>query len=51
VNDIGKWAVAAEYKGVAILERTGDVPKSYGDHHFTTDGKTYLWRKDTQENV
>jgi hypothetical protein len=45
MNEIGKWAVVAEYKGVAILECTGNVPKSYGDHQYTTDGKTYLWLK------
>jgi hypothetical protein len=41
----GIWAIVAEYKGVAILERPGDVLKVYRDHRYT-DGKTYLWEKD-----
>jgi hypothetical protein len=33
-----KWTVVAEYKGVAILERTGQLPKLYGARRYYTDG-------------
>lgn len=32
----------AEYRGVCIIERNGDVPREWNGVKYTTDGKVYL---------
>lgn len=42
-----------EYLGVAFCERNGDVPKTYQGTEYTTDGFTYIIRREghTEEGL
>lgn len=37
------FAPVAEYRGVAILERTGTVRAVWNGSEYRTDGKVYVW--------
>lgn len=42
-----QYAVVAEYKNIAILERKGDKPAIWQGHQYFTDGFIYIaWKKD-----
>jgi len=41
-------APVAEYKGAAIIERPGNVPKVYRGHEYTSDGFAYLLHRKSE---
>lgn len=41
-NELRKLAAVAEYMGIAICEREGDVPSVWKGIPYHTDGKVYL---------
>lgn len=47
-----KYAIVAEYRSVALLEKAGTVSRFWQGKEYFTDGKTYLFFKtDTAERM
>lgn len=40
-----KYAIVAEYRGVALLEKAGDVRSVWNGKEYFTDGRTYVFFK------
>lgn len=50
-NNDTEWAPVAEYRGVALLERPGNVWKDWQGDQYATDGHIWLWFREGGKGI